>query len=96
VRCQHSRLSGAVSIETSMFFPAFFCMVFGTVPFASGYFRWRHPAGQPTGFVYVAEGLLTGRWAWFVKRPLPPWWLSLPMGIIFMATGAFGVVVSFQ
>jgi hypothetical protein len=78
-----------------MFFSGLFGFAVGVVFSSSGYFRWRHPAGEPTGFVALSEGLMTGRWAWFRKRPLPPWWMSLPLGILFMAAGVLFMVVSF-
>jgi len=78
-----------------MFITGLFFIAAGVMMFSTGYFRLRHPGGEPTGFVAISEGLMTGRWARFVKRPLPPWWMSLPMGIIFLVAGAFAVVVSF-
>jgi len=78
-----------------MFFLGLLIIALGVTFFSSGYFRWRHPGGEPTGFVALSEGLMTGRWALFANRRLPPWWMSLPMGIIFMVAGAFAVVVGF-
>ena len=78
-----------------MFFLGLFFIALGVTFFSSGYFRWRHPGGESTSFVALSEGLMTGRWALFAKRRLPPWWMSLPIGIIFMVTGAFVVVASF-
>ena len=78
-----------------MFFRGLFFIALGGMLFSSGYFRWRHPGGKPTGSVALSEGLMTGRWSPFSKRRLPPWWMTLPIGIIFIVAGAFAVVVSF-
>jgi hypothetical protein len=78
-----------------MFFFGLIGFAAGTLAFSTGYFRWRHPDGEPTGFVDLAEGLMTGRWALFRKSPLPPWWMSLPLGILFMVVGVLFMVVNF-
>lgn len=79
-----------------MIFPALGCFVAGLMVFRAVYFRRRHPDEKPTGFVALSEGLLTNRWGISKnKPPLPPWWFGLPAGIVLMAFGILGVVVSF-
>jgi hypothetical protein len=78
-----------------MIFPALGCFVAGLMVFRAVYFRWRHPDEEPTGFVALSEGLLTGRWSGYQTGRLPPWWFGLPASIILMAVGILGIVVSF-
>ena len=79
-----------------MIFPALGCFVAGLMVFRAVYFRWRHPEEKPTGFVALSEDLLTNRRGISKnKPPLPPWWFGLPAGIVLMAGGILGIVVSF-